>query len=200
MPDPVVQSTDVEYTVEGTTMVGRLALPAADGLRPAVLIAHDGGGLDEYQKARAERFAELGYVAFAMDYYGHGRSVTDDDAAARCLALWSEPERIRESATAALDLLRTQPKLTPNASERSGTASVERSHSSWPGQEPTSRRSSASTRDWRLVGQRMQRTSAARCLCALGPTTRSYLSRSESPSRSRCERAVRTGSCIFTVA
>lgn len=110
MPDPV-QSTDVEYTVEGTTMVGRLALPAGDGLRPAVLIAHDGGGLDEYQKARAERFAELGYVAFAMDYYGHGRSVSDDDAAARCLALWSEPERIRESATAAFDLLRTQPRV-----------------------------------------------------------------------------------------
>src|SRR3954462_635658 len=90
-------------------MLGRLALPAGEGLRPAVLIAHDGGGLDDYQKARAERFAELGYVAFAMDYYGHGQPVTDDDAARRCLALWSEPERIRESATAAARPLRTQP-------------------------------------------------------------------------------------------
>lgn len=111
MADSAVQNREVEYTVDGTTMVGRLALPAGDEPRPAVLIAHDGGGLDEYQKARAERFAELGYVGFAMDYYGHGHSVTDEEAAARCLALWSEPERIRESATTALDLLRTHPRV-----------------------------------------------------------------------------------------
>ena len=51
---------EVEYTVEGARMVGILARPDGVGKRPAILIAHEGNGLDDYQKARAERFAELG--------------------------------------------------------------------------------------------------------------------------------------------
>src|ERR687897_804427 len=61
----MVMIKDIEYAGDGSTMIGRLALPEGDDHRPAVLIAHEGGGLDDYQKGRAERFAELGYVAFA---------------------------------------------------------------------------------------------------------------------------------------
>src|SRR5258705_326105 len=49
-------------------MIGRLALPEGEGPRPAVLIAHEGNGLDDFQKERAERYAELGYVAFAVEH------------------------------------------------------------------------------------------------------------------------------------
>jgi dienelactone hydrolase len=75
------------------------------------LIAHEGGGLDEYQKSRAERFAELGYVAFALDYHGGGRPLTSrDEMAARCEALWKEPERIRALAGADLQVLVAEPR------------------------------------------------------------------------------------------
>jgi dienelactone hydrolase len=75
------------------------------------LIAHEGGGLDDYQKRRAERFANLGYVAFALDYHGGGRPLTDrDEMAARCQALWSEPERIRALAGAGLEVLVGEPR------------------------------------------------------------------------------------------
>jgi dienelactone hydrolase len=92
-------------------MVGRLALPEGDGTRPAVLVAHDGGGLDDYQKRLAERFAQLGYVAFALDYHGGGTAITnEDDIVARCVALWNEPERLRALAGAGLEELLAQPQ------------------------------------------------------------------------------------------
>ncbi len=64
----MVTTMDVEYAVDGTVMIGRLALPDGEGVRPAVLIAHEGPGLDDFQKDRASRSAELGYVASALDY------------------------------------------------------------------------------------------------------------------------------------
>jgi dienelactone hydrolase len=104
-------TTDIDYTVDGSVMIGRLVLPEGDDRRPAVLIAHEGGGLDEYQKSRAERFAELGYVAFALDYHGHGKPLASQaDMAARCRALWLEPERIRALAGAGLDVLLAEPQ------------------------------------------------------------------------------------------
>jgi len=85
----MVMIEDIEYAGDGSTMIGRLALPEGDDQRPAVLIAHEGGGLDDYQKGRAERFAELGYVTFALDYHGGGRPLADEDQImARCQALW----------------------------------------------------------------------------------------------------------------
>ena len=45
---------DIAYDVDGATMIGRLALPDGEGLRPGVLIAHEGNGLDDYQKRRAD--------------------------------------------------------------------------------------------------------------------------------------------------
>jgi dienelactone hydrolase len=97
---------DIDYAADGSTMVGRLALPEGEGQRPAVLIAHEGGGLDDYQKSRAERFAELGYVAFALDYHGGGKPLADENEIMdRCQALWNEPDRIRARAGAGLQVL-----------------------------------------------------------------------------------------------
>jgi dienelactone hydrolase len=105
---------DIEYEVDGTTMIGRLALPDGDpdtGLRPGVLIAHEGNGLDDFQKARAEQFAELGYVAFALDYYGGGAPLTDrDDINARMMRLWDDAPLARSVAQAGLDVLLAEPR------------------------------------------------------------------------------------------
>jgi dienelactone hydrolase len=107
----MVRTRDIDYTADGSKMIGRLALPEGQGKRPAVLIAHEGGGLDEYQKSRAERFANLGDVTFALDYHGGGRPLSDrDEMAARCQALWNEPERIRALAGAGLEVLVGEPR------------------------------------------------------------------------------------------
>ena len=108
----MVACTDVAYDVAGTTYVGRLARPEGEGAerRPGVLIAHEGNGLDDRQKARAERFVtELGVVAFALDYYGGGRPLADrSEINDRLGRLSDDPVHARALATAALDVLRAE--------------------------------------------------------------------------------------------
>ena len=105
---------DIAYDVDGARMVGRLARPDGPGRRPAVLIAHEGNGLDDFQKERAERFAGLGYVAFALDYYGDGRPLDDrDEINARLTALMDDATRLRRLGQAGLDVLLAQPAVDP---------------------------------------------------------------------------------------
>jgi dienelactone hydrolase len=102
---------DVAYEVDGTRMVGRLALPDGDDPRPGVLIAHEGNGLDDFQKDRAEHFAAHGYVAFALDYYGGGVPLTDrDEINARMTRLWEDATLARAVAQAGLDVLLAEPR------------------------------------------------------------------------------------------
>jgi dienelactone hydrolase len=108
-------TSDIEYDVDGSTMIGRLALPESDATRPAILIAHEGNGLDDYQKRRTERFAELGYVAFALDYYGGGRALEDRaEINAGLSRLYDNPELTREIAMAGLEVLLAQPTADPS--------------------------------------------------------------------------------------
>jgi dienelactone hydrolase len=107
----MVEIKDLDYAADGSKLIGRLALPEGNDTRPAVLIAHEGGGLDDYQKGRAARFAELGYVAFALDYHGGGAPLPDENTIdRRCRDLWFAPERIRALALAGLDVLLAEPR------------------------------------------------------------------------------------------
>ena len=107
----MVTIRDVEYDAFGTVMIGRLALPDGEGVRPAVLIAHEGPGLDDYQKDRVGRFAELGYVAFALDYHGGGKVLADrDEMMTRLGELSSNPDRVRALGNAGLEVLLREPR------------------------------------------------------------------------------------------
>ena len=107
----MVTTTDVEYNADGLVMVGRLALPDGVEKRPAVLIAHEGAGLDDFQRSRADRLAELGYVAFALDYHGGGKFIVDrDEMMARLGELADHPDRTRALARAGLDVLLAEPR------------------------------------------------------------------------------------------
>jgi dienelactone hydrolase len=86
-------------------------LPDGESRHPAVLIAHEGPGLDDHQRSRADQLAELGYVAFALDYQGGGKSVTDREVMmARLDARWCDPERTRSLVRAGLEVLLAQPR------------------------------------------------------------------------------------------
>jgi dienelactone hydrolase len=77
----MIATREVTYEVEGLRMVGHLAHPDGEGPWPAVLIGHDGVGLEEYQRQRADDLAANGYLALAMDYYG---GETSSIGPARC--------------------------------------------------------------------------------------------------------------------
>ncbi|MDT7560943.1 MAG: hypothetical protein QOI68_5413 [Pseudonocardiales bacterium] len=110
----MVTGRDIEYRVDGLTMSGRLALPDGTGPRPAVLIAHEGNGLDEFQRTRPDRLAELGYVAFALDYHGGGRVYTDpEQMLTRIGELGDDLDRVRALGRAGLDVLTAEPRTDP---------------------------------------------------------------------------------------
>jgi dienelactone hydrolase len=106
----VVTTRDVEYEADGARLRGYLALPDGEAPWPAVLVAHEGNGLDDFQLTKAPRLAELGYAALALDYYGD-RKVFDDreEMMTTVIGLASDPERIRARAKAALDVLVAEP-------------------------------------------------------------------------------------------
>jgi dienelactone hydrolase len=110
----MVTARDVEYQVNGVTMRGRLAVPDGDGTRPAVLIAHEGNGLDDYQRSRPDRLAELGYVAFALDYHGDGRVYTEpSEMLDRIGTLGADLDQVRALGFAGLDVLTSEPRTDP---------------------------------------------------------------------------------------
>jgi dienelactone hydrolase len=98
---------DVEYEVDGRPLVGRLALDEYRvGPRPAVLVCHEGPGLDEHVLGRAVRLASLGFVAFALDY--HGKQPPLDQAMAHLGELIGDADATRRFAYAGLDILLAQ--------------------------------------------------------------------------------------------
>lgn len=106
--------SDVRYTADGRQLAGHLAFDdQLAGPRPAVLIAHEGPGLDEHAKGVAGQLAALGYVAFALDYNGNGVPLPMDQAVDRIAELSAAPERIGQLARAGLDVLLGQAQADP---------------------------------------------------------------------------------------
>ncbi|MGC4813646.1 dienelactone hydrolase family protein [Micromonospora sp. DT228] len=106
----MIATRQVTYDVDGMTMVGHLSRPASGGPWPAVLLGHDGVGLDDYQRSRADDLAEHGYLTFAMDYHG-GRTFFGEPQAMldRVLPLMADPDRMLTIGRAALDVLLAEP-------------------------------------------------------------------------------------------
>ncbi|MGZ4699837.1 MAG: dienelactone hydrolase family protein [Ilumatobacteraceae bacterium] len=113
----MLKTESVSYDVDGVSMVGHLAVDDGfvDGgeLRPGVLLSHEGSGLDENVRSRAERLAALGYVAFALDYFGGGRQLPLAEAQIIERRLIDDPDAMRRLAHAGLEVLTAQPLVDP---------------------------------------------------------------------------------------
>jgi dienelactone hydrolase len=107
--------SDVPYEADGRTMIGHLAFDDAQaGQRPAVLVSHEGPGLDQHCKDVAEKLAALGYAAFALDYIGGGAPLPMDQAGKILGALSADPGRLGEVAMAGLNVLLAQAPADPS--------------------------------------------------------------------------------------
>ncbi len=104
-----MQTRTVSYEADGLECIGHLAVPDGDGKRPAILVSHEGGGFDEHARNTANRIAtELGYVAFALDYFGGGKPIAGDQVMGRIVGLMQAPQRIRALANAGLTQMLTE--------------------------------------------------------------------------------------------
>lgn len=73
-----VVTQTVAYDYKGQKMQGYLAYDdAKSGPRPGVLVVHEWWGLNDYIRGRTRQMAEMGYVAFAPDMYGGGKTTRD---------------------------------------------------------------------------------------------------------------------------
>ncbi len=111
----MVTTRDISYDADDRTMVGTLALPDGSERRPGVLVCHEGPGLDNHARDIAVRLAELGNVAFALDYHGDGRPLVDrNQMMERIGELRADPLRTRAIGTAGLDVLRAEERTDPD--------------------------------------------------------------------------------------
>jgi carboxymethylenebutenolidase len=71
-------------------VTGHLALPAGGGKRPALVVIQEWWGLDAQTTSIADRFAAVGYLAFAPDlYHGELARLGDGDAAMKLMQKYS---------------------------------------------------------------------------------------------------------------
>ena len=108
-----IKTETVEYKHGDTTLKGFLAYDdAVKDKRPGVIVIHEWWGLNDYVKDRAKQVAELGYVAFAPDMFGEGRTTNDPKEAGKWAGeIYGDAEKRRARTQAAIDQLKARPEV-----------------------------------------------------------------------------------------
>ncbi len=106
-----VKTEEVPYTGDGVTMKGFVAYDESlSSLRPVVLIVPEWWGIGDYTKGRAKQLAELGYLAFAIDMYGEGKTADSPDEAGKLAGPFYAPTQLAANRfEAALAKIKTYP-------------------------------------------------------------------------------------------
>lgn len=113
-----VKTERIEYKVGDQTFEGVLAYdeeikPGAQ--RPGVLVCPEWWGCNEYAKDRAEKIAAMGYVAFAVDMYGKGKTTSDPKQAGEWSGeVMNDPKVLDDRAAAGLKVLAEQSRVDPS--------------------------------------------------------------------------------------
>jgi dienelactone hydrolase len=113
-----VRTKTIEYEHGELVLEGLLvwddAQATSEKRAPGVLVCHEWWGCDAYAKKRAEQLARMGYVAFALDLYGRGRTTGEPTKAKEWSgALYADPETTRARAALGLAQLTAQPMVDP---------------------------------------------------------------------------------------
>lgn len=113
MAQGAVKTKEVAYEFEGTQFKGFLAWDdAVKTKRPGVLVVHEWWGLNDHARKRAEQLASLGYVAFAADMYGEGKTTEHPkEAGAMAGAVRKNVKSWVGRAQTALKILQDQPNV-----------------------------------------------------------------------------------------
>ena len=108
-----VQTKVVDYRQGDTPLQGFLAWDdAAHGKRPGIVVVHEWWGHNEYVRNRARQLAKAGYVAFALDMFGKGKTTTHPSDAQTFMSEASkDPAALAARFQAGLDQLLQDPHV-----------------------------------------------------------------------------------------
>jgi carboxymethylenebutenolidase len=101
----------IEFSADGRTTPGWLALPERGQKGPGVLVIQEWWGLVDHIKDVADRFAAEGFVALAPDLYHGDKTTSPDEAGRKLMAL--DIARAGADLVGAAEHLRSLPELEP---------------------------------------------------------------------------------------
>lgn len=112
---PSVKGEEVSYSTDDITMNGYIAYDEnLTDKHPGILVVHEWWGHDEHARHSAEKLAELGYVALAVDMYGNGKMATHpEDAMQFSGEVMGNFENAKARFNAAMETLKNNPKVDP---------------------------------------------------------------------------------------
>ena len=101
----------VHYHGGDTKLTGYMVYDSRfKGKRPGILVVHEWWGQNAYARKRARMLARLGYVAFALDMYGNGKTATHPKDAGKFAGMVrSNMPLAKARFLAALDQLKANP-------------------------------------------------------------------------------------------
>ena len=102
----------VTYASGWENASGYLSAPEGGGKKPGLIVIQEWWGLNDWVKARADAFAEKGYVALAPDLY-RGKVTTDPDVAHQLMRGMPEDRAMRD-LKGAVAYLKSRPDVDPN--------------------------------------------------------------------------------------
>jgi dienelactone hydrolase len=107
-----IQTKTITYKAGSVECKGFLAWDdAKEGKRPGVLVVHEWWGLNDYARDRARQLASEGYIAFAADMYGDGKTTEHPQEAGKmAAAVRQNGEEWVSRAKASLEVLKSQPQ------------------------------------------------------------------------------------------
>jgi len=104
-----VKATTVSFKSGNETVSGYLVLPGTGGRHPAIIVIHEWWGLNDWVKEEAQKLAEQGYAALAVDLY-RGRSTADPNEAHELMRGLPQDRGMRD-LEAAFDYLASRPDV-----------------------------------------------------------------------------------------
>jgi len=106
----------VIYEVGGVTFHGYMVYdPTQSGRRPTIIIGHAWRGQDEFAREKAREIAKLGYVGFAADVFGEGKTASTDEEAYKLITpLFIDRKLLRERILGAYKAALTKEVVDPH--------------------------------------------------------------------------------------
>jgi dienelactone hydrolase len=112
----MIQKKQIQYTCDGVNFDGFYAFnDSVKEKKPGILIVHDWTGVTDFNRSKAEKLAELGYVGFAVDMYGNGANgKTKEEKSALMKPLVEDRKLLLLRLQSALKAIRELPFVDPN--------------------------------------------------------------------------------------